>query len=876
MAGTGVMSAYPVQAIALLFDPVFYLSAYPEVAAAGLDPLAHYLAFGIDENRDPNSHFDAGWYLGRNPEAASVPGGAILHYLHIGITSGLAPGPGFDAAWYVAQHPEAAASPLHHHLRIGAALGWATEPFDISKLLPAPAFADPLLPTILFVTHSLGGGVGRHVEERMRAVEGQANCLVLSGTRRGVALSVPALSNYPPVELADNRLAELAPLLAGFGVSRIHIHHAMEAGPALRHLIHALAVPFDFTVHDYFSICPQTVLLPFPGSSCCNEPGPAGCNACIAARPSNGATDILTWRAAHLWMFLEADRVICPSEDVCDRLARHGLADRAMVVPHEPVTAGQWSMSRPDLPADRPMRIAVLGKLAPHKGLSAMLAVLDAAPRWIDLYLIGDTETPLAPEHAGRVHVTGRYEEAALPDRLARIKPDLVWFPATWPETYSYTLSAALKAGLPIAASHIGAFPERLAGRPLSWTAAADAPAENWLALFATIRATLSAGVMPISRMRPAMPDFYARDYLIPRSATSPGPKIIDLRRAGRLAMIVVPERFANRAPTPCAFIRLLLPLAHPMIGNGFDVTLATPAEALTLRADILATQRYAIPNIAAADAIAGHCRDHRMTLLYDLDDDLLDIPQDHPEAAILRPRAGTVARMLRHADAVFVSTARLKEAVAEIRADAVVVANALDERLWDLPKRSAEPHPVRILCMGTLTHDADFDIVAPALERLHLEFGRKVSFHVVGFTNREDLPPWIDRVAPSPNGQRSYPGFIDWMARQRFDIAIAPLADTRFNAAKSAIKTMDYAALGLAVLASDVPAFQNSLADGPGGPLVANNTDAWFLALSTLVRDPALRRQQAERAHAEWRRSYTMQAQASTIRAAWLALKPI
>ena len=41
------------------------------------------------------------------------------------------------------------------------------------------------------------------------------------------------------------------------------------------------------------------------------------------------------------------------------------------------------------------------------------------------------------------------------------------------------------------------------------------------------------------------------------------------------------------------------------------------------------------------------------------------------------------------------------------------------------------------------------------------------------------------------------------------------------FNDCKSPIKALDYAALGLATLASDVPAYRGSLADDPGGVLV-------------------------------------------------------
>ncbi len=68
-----------------------------------------------------------------------------------------------------------------------------------------------------------------------------------------------------------------------------------------------------------------------------------------------------------------------------------------------------------------------------------------------------------------RIEVTGEYQEADLPALLAKVKPHVVWFPAQWPETYSYTLTAAIDAGLPIVATRIGAFPERLEGRPLTW-----------------------------------------------------------------------------------------------------------------------------------------------------------------------------------------------------------------------------------------------------------------------------------------------------------------------------------------------------------------------------------------------------------------------
>ena len=45
---------------------------------------------------------------------------------------------------------------------------------------------------------------------------------------------------------------------------------------------------------------------------------------------------------------------------------------------------------------------------------------------------------------------------------LRGLEPDVVWLPASWPETYSFTLSIALEARLPVVAFDLGAIARRL------------------------------------------------------------------------------------------------------------------------------------------------------------------------------------------------------------------------------------------------------------------------------------------------------------------------------------------------------------------------------------------------------------------------------
>jgi hypothetical protein len=75
------------------FEAGWYLARYPDVAAAGLDPLAHFLRFGIAEGRDPGPLFDTKWYLANNPDVAVAGINPLVHYFEFGAAEGRDPNP---------------------------------------------------------------------------------------------------------------------------------------------------------------------------------------------------------------------------------------------------------------------------------------------------------------------------------------------------------------------------------------------------------------------------------------------------------------------------------------------------------------------------------------------------------------------------------------------------------------------------------------------------------------------------------------------------------------------------------------------------------------------------------------------------------------
>ena len=748
--------------------------------------------------------------------------------------------------------------------------------------LTAALFRRSHLPVILMISHDYGGGVRRHIDSLVERYRDTARVLLLQATERGAALSLPAPAGRPPnppvLTLPAQRLDDLAMVLRSANLSRIHIHHLLRMDLDIRALIHRLELPFDTTVHDYFAICPQVNLLRWPEGLYCGEPGPADCNACIGEKSSHGARDITSWRRDWAWQFIEADRVLCPSADVKARLDRHGIGARAIVVPHEPQTTTVWATHLPKFTAP-PLRIVLLGTLANHKGARSVAEVAEvAAPGTIELHLIGELEHSF-PKHAARlIKATGAYRDRDLPALLKQLDPQVFWFPSSAAETYSYTLSTAIETGRPIVATDHGSFTERLAGRPLSWLVDHCASAEHWLTTFETVRLTLRDRKQPAATARPpASADFYTQHYLSP----SPTSRSAALARKPRIA--IVPERYDNGGLNPCGYIRLLQPLDHPAISSDFEIMLADSETIFGCQADVIATQRHAIADVATANRLARHARATGAKLLFDLDDDLLNIPHAHPDAPKLRPFAPVVRRMLTAADTVWVSTRGLAERLTSLRPDAMIIENRLDERIWIQPPERHQPrdqrwdHPVRILCMGTSTHDRDFAMIEPALLRLKAEHGHRIVIDVLGMTNRAELPASLNRIAPPTHAARSYPGFVNWMTsvRPRWHIGLAPLLDTPFNRAKSPIKALDYAALGLAVLASDTPVYRGSIADGPAGQLVANDPRAWHSALDWMIRNPDLRSRAATAARDAFAACATLASDADTRRTALIRLLP-
>ncbi|GBQ30535.1 glycosyltransferase [Gluconacetobacter azotocaptans] len=192
-------------------------------------------------------------------------------------------------------------------------------------------------------------------------------------------------------------------------------------------------------------------------------------------------------------------------------------------------------------------------------------------------------------------------------------------------------------------------------------------------------------------------------------------------------------------------------------------------------------------------------------------------------------------------------STPALAEAMraAGLR-DVAVIENALDAETLAVvaglgagQARDDGDGPVVVIYgSGTRTHDADFRVAVPGLVAA-MAADARLWLQIVGdLAVPGELAAFGDRVEILPG--RPYRDYLALLAQA--DIAIAPLEDCIFNDAKSNIKYIEAAILGLPSVCSPRRAFADAIIDGRNGCLAATDDD-WAHALRRLADDAGLRR---------------------------------
>jgi len=239
--------------------------------------------------------------------------------------------------------------------------------------------------------------------------------------------------------------------------------------------------------------------------------------------------------------------------------------------------------------------------------------------------------------------------------------------------------------------------------------------------------------------------------------------------------------------------------------------------------------------------------------LIFELDDLLFFLPQDHPDrlAHSFAPSLLPMLHVLLEADIVTVSTPKLRDVLTSFHENIAVLPNYLDDSLWALRapvQGDPSQETLTIGYMGTNSHKPDLEYVAPVLLRLVEHYPQKVSFLFWGPRPPAMLSS-LPRVEWTPFA-RSYKEFATHFQTQSADIFIAPLEDNLFNRCKSPLKFFEYGALGVPGVYSRLEPYE-SIVDHERNGLLASTLEEWEECLVRLIDDDELRFRLATQAQA-------------------------
>ncbi len=364
----------------------------------------------------------------------------------------------------------------------------------VSNWPPTTGAAMPGLdgkPVLLHITHSWGGGIDRWINDfcqtdtshhhlilqaRTVTKDLQEN-LKLSLWANGKRQQISTWCLQPEITASAIEHPQYREILR-----QINLNFAVDQIIIASLIGHSLDVlrtelPCLQLIHDYYPLWPfltedPTRYTDVAGHFDFQQAWETLQNQPEASLPGNHSLTYWNQLQQQYMSLLDSTGVIqvAPSNAAAaiSRLLNPGRVADIQVIAHGIETTNLSPLPPPQRQSEK-LRLLVPGRIHPGKGKRLLLNALPELSKLADVYLLGSGKDGEDFFGISGVHVSCQYQVEDLADEAALIAADAALLLSTVPETWSYTLSEMTALGIPVIATKIGAFTERLEALESGW-----------------------------------------------------------------------------------------------------------------------------------------------------------------------------------------------------------------------------------------------------------------------------------------------------------------------------------------------------------------------------------------------------------------------
>lgn len=276
------------------------------------------------------------------------------------------------------------------------------------------------------------------------------------------------INHYGQITYTNNSYKEmLENIFDSFKIDILHVHHFLFQTFDAIDVAKEKGIYSIITLHDLYMICPSINMV--YKDKYCEYDDKKDCSKCLNIRYGVNSNILNNWQNTCKKVLEKIDKIIVPSENT-KKLFNNVYKELEIEVVEHGVTVVQTKRTEKERNS-KEFNIAFVGAMAIHKGSNILKDLVKKNnDSNIKIHLFGKSEDKDLIKNKSNYINHGQYKRGELPQLLIDNDIDLVCIFATWPETYSYTLTECYMAHIPVLTFDIGAVGDRVKKDDLGWT----------------------------------------------------------------------------------------------------------------------------------------------------------------------------------------------------------------------------------------------------------------------------------------------------------------------------------------------------------------------------------------------------------------------